>query len=597
MTTETAIPVVVRSAGKSRKGAGKYNWDYLCQVEYPAGSRIRGLYAVADGSPSPSRGDLASELAIETLKDYIQHYRSGQSDGPSEAVNLLKLSFPEVNRALLEHRIAKKEEDEKNYPMYTTLTAGYQIDNTIHIGHAGSGAVYMIAGGKIQRLTEAHAATPPPDEQSESDGAFAPGLLGWKEQGFNATFLSIPVEGSAVLIFCTDGVTTSVSSLTLLETWLETRSPEGMVERVLGRLEGRGAAEDASMVVFQVETQQDVVSKFVGPIRYPAHVVFKKHLLVFTLLVVLSALVLFREAVISRVGARSAPAAIPAGELHGPAAKTAAPDAPPAEPAAREPVLTLTVEPADAAVFVDGRRLRGQSPHLLRLTPEAPAALRVERDGYISLSTTIDRAGLQDNSLRIRLNREEAEYGSIKIHCEGSCDEIQIDGAQVKASFPRSFLHHIRVRPGTHLVKARSGEHTFSEKVKVIPGNAAELRFEFPQAGPVAKAAPIAVRPPRPEPAPPPTRPEPPRPAKSPPRKTEEANRVSHVFFTVKTDVPNCALMVFQGENLVITGMSGQRLDLPPGEYLIEAVKEGYNPVVEKVTLNQRLQIVEMRLR
>ena len=54
--------------------------------------------------------------------------------------------------------------------------------------------------------------------------------------------------------------------------------------------------------------------------------------------------------------------------------------------------------------------------------------------------------------------------------------------------------------------------------------------------------------------------------------------------------------MVFQGGHLVITGMSGQRLDLPPGEYLIEAVKDGYDPVVETVKLDQRLQTVEMRL-
>lgn len=605
MITETAPPTLTRSAGKSRKGAGKYNWDYLCQVEYPAGSRIRGLYAVADGSSSPSRGDLASELAVETLKDYFQHYRDGQAEGASETSNLLKLCFSEINASLLKHRIARKEGEEEAYPMYSTLTAGYQIGNTFHIGHTGSGAVYMIADGKIQRLTEEHTTELPAEDSSGSEGAFAPGLLGWKEQGCLAGFHTIPIEGNTVLIFCTNGVTAHLSSLALLEAWLETRSPEGMAERVLGRLEGRGAAEDASVVVFQAEAQHESAGKFVRPIRYPAHVALKKHFLVLVLLAILSALVAHREVVVNRLGTRS-PAAATAEKLEtgGPAAT---PSAAPAEPAAPEPELVLTTDPADAAVFVDGTQLRGTSPHRLRTPAGKPVSLRVEREGYIPFATTVDGAGARRGGLNIRLNRKQAEYGSIKIHCKDTCAEILIDGVSVKAAFPRNFLHHIGVKPGLHEVKARSGEHTLAKKVKVGPGKAAELRFEFPAAEPPAPG-PALVEASRSRPEAPEARPNPPplpAPVTSPPDRAEapppapakQSEQISRVFFTVKTDVPGCSLMVFRGGQLVLTGMSGERMDLPPGEYLIEAARDGYGPVVKKINLSRRFQIVEMRLR
>lgn len=592
--------MVVSSAGRSRKGDGKYNWDFFCRQEFPAGSPIRGLYAVADGAPSPSRGDLASELAAETLKEYFQHFKSGRAGGPSETTNLLKQCFAEINTTLLKHKIARREGEEETWPMRACLTAGYQFENTLHVGHAGTGCLYMITGGKIQRLTDEHPAAPPAEGASDRDGAVEYGVLGLKEHGYRTDFFSIPIEESTVLVFCTDGAAANTGSLALLECWLDTRSPDGMVERVMRALDGKGAAEDATIVVQQAEVQREESGRFIHPIRYPAHVVFRKYLLVTALLTVLTTMLVFRSTLVGRLTPQAAKTETAAGlyESNGEAGGSYAEGAGPAAAAVREYEFTLSVVPPDARVYVNGRQAEGGSPHTLRLEAGTPAEILVERDGWQPFRTTLDGSAAEPRELSVTLKRTPPPGGTLRVFCDNLCSSVTIDGEPVRTTYPRNYVVQSGLSAGAHSVRATSEGETQEKRVRVTVGEAAVARFAFAEeedfrvAERPAPEAPRAAEPKRLKTAP--EKAAPAQPARSP--AAEISKPPERVFFTVKTNVPGCSLMVFQDNQLVLTGAGGERLDLPPGEYVIEANKEGYRPTAKKVSLGERYQIIELRL-
>ncbi|MEW5946847.1 MAG: hypothetical protein AB1742_11675 [bacterium] len=65
----------------------------------------------------------------------------------------------------------------------------------------------------------------------------------------------------------------------------------------------------------------------------------------------------------------------------------------------------------------------------------------------------------------------------------------------------------------------------------------------------------------------------------------------------IKSNVTGCSIMVFHGDQLVATGMSGDRMDLPPGKYTVQAMKEGYDSVILDVELKERFTVVEVRFK
>lgn len=99
------------------------------------------LYAVADGVGGHRGGEVASELAIDTL-----HRRFLERRGPlGEHVN-------EANRAVFEHA----QRDRSVAGMATTLTAALIDDDRALLAHVGDSRAYLFRDGDLSRLTEDH---------------------------------------------------------------------------------------------------------------------------------------------------------------------------------------------------------------------------------------------------------------------------------------------------------------------------------------------------------------------------------------------------------------------------------------------------------
>ncbi len=99
------------------------------------------LYAVADGMGGHRGGEVASQLALETVETLFQEGRGTLAEQVQQA-----------NRVVF----ARSAEDSEVTGMGTTLTAALIGTNGAHLVHVGDSRAYLLRAGALRQLTEDH---------------------------------------------------------------------------------------------------------------------------------------------------------------------------------------------------------------------------------------------------------------------------------------------------------------------------------------------------------------------------------------------------------------------------------------------------------
>lgn len=125
-------------------GKRVYNEDSC--IALPVGDGI--LLAVADGLGGHAAGEVASGIAIDTLRSvFTNKYRSGAGILGAEA--LMRLAFEEADR------IITSEAKDERAGMGTTLTAAFIVDGSVVVGNTGDSRVYLL-DGILRQVTKDH---------------------------------------------------------------------------------------------------------------------------------------------------------------------------------------------------------------------------------------------------------------------------------------------------------------------------------------------------------------------------------------------------------------------------------------------------------
>src|SRR6478735_3487648 len=105
----------------------KTNQDSICL------DHSHYFYAVADGMGGHNGGDIASQLSVKVMPEFLLKNTS------MEPMVLMKNMIQEVNRSILQ----KAEENPDLHGMGTTLSAIQFAGPTLVIGNVGDSRVYM----------------------------------------------------------------------------------------------------------------------------------------------------------------------------------------------------------------------------------------------------------------------------------------------------------------------------------------------------------------------------------------------------------------------------------------------------------------------
>ena len=110
------------------------------------------LYMLADGMGGYNGGEIASKLAIETAKNYIENNFKEISKDKDSIIQLVASSMEYANMVVYEK--AKESKDLEG--MGTTLEICLIYNNRAFIGHVGDSRIYRIRKEFMRKLTQDH---------------------------------------------------------------------------------------------------------------------------------------------------------------------------------------------------------------------------------------------------------------------------------------------------------------------------------------------------------------------------------------------------------------------------------------------------------
>lgn len=121
--------------------------NYAVEPEY-------GLFVVADGMGGHAGGDMASSMAIGTVRDFI---KTALSDHEITWPFGMDHSLPrEINIISSGMRLANRSIFNASKGMGTTMVALLVKGHKAYICHAGDSRLYRIRGSSIEQITEDH---------------------------------------------------------------------------------------------------------------------------------------------------------------------------------------------------------------------------------------------------------------------------------------------------------------------------------------------------------------------------------------------------------------------------------------------------------
>jgi protein phosphatase len=142
----------ITDVGKKRKG----NEDFLFLDD------AMGLYVLADGMGGHQAGEVASEMVVDTIRDYMKQFKAGSLDDADDLEDVDESLSQAANRILIGIRRANREvyqaaQTKASYNgMGSTVAAVYFTSETLIVSNVGDSPVYLIHKGDIEPLSVIH---------------------------------------------------------------------------------------------------------------------------------------------------------------------------------------------------------------------------------------------------------------------------------------------------------------------------------------------------------------------------------------------------------------------------------------------------------
>ncbi len=244
-------------AGRSDPGCVRANnEDAFGIFESRVGSRdaARGcLMLVADGMGGAAAGEVASRMALETVRD--AYFAGIASAGAREAI------LAALHKA--NHRVhASAEADPRYQGMGTTCTALAIAGRDLHLGHVGDSRAYLVRGSSIELLTADHTLAAELAEMGrgplatpENASHVLTRCLGtYAEVEIDAPERAVTLRPGDAVVLCSDGLSNLVPDEEILEI-LREATPQAACRRLVELARRRGGPDNITVVVGQVEPE------------------------------------------------------------------------------------------------------------------------------------------------------------------------------------------------------------------------------------------------------------------------------------------------------------------------------------------------------
>lgn len=221
------------------------------------------LFVVADGMGGHSHGEIASRIAVESIREFVERALTHEHTGPFDYEagyqrhsNALKSAIRLAHDSVL----GAIRQDGSLHGMGTTV-AGFLLDQgTAAVAHVGDSRVYRLRDGRLDRLTQDHTwvneqvmAGFLSEEQARSHplkNVVTRALGG--EAEIEVDLREIDVEPGDLYLLCSDGLTTMLSDSEIEEVVLHHPSLDELCRRLVRRANARGGLDNITVLTVQI---------------------------------------------------------------------------------------------------------------------------------------------------------------------------------------------------------------------------------------------------------------------------------------------------------------------------------------------------------
>ena len=210
----------------------------------------RHVFVVCDGMGGHKGGDVASQLAVETIKNNVLF------NTPQEIIPSLDNAVKLANKMIYE----KGRSDETLFEMGTTLTAAVMYDSNMFVAHVGDSSLFLFKAGKLIKITKDHTLA----EQMLQDG-----LLKQEDMQSNVynhvltravgvenqveiDFYQEEVTAGDWVLMCTDGLTDLVTNEEINEYLISANDPQKTARALLDLALKKGGFDNITIVLLCV---------------------------------------------------------------------------------------------------------------------------------------------------------------------------------------------------------------------------------------------------------------------------------------------------------------------------------------------------------
>jgi PPM family protein phosphatase len=230
----------------------------------------RGLFIVADGMGGHAAGEVASEMAVQTVERELSGFRSLDDRAITEQV---RDALRKANRNIHDRTITEVDKQGMGTTASVLLVAG----NRYMIGQVGDSRVYLLRDGALQQLTKDHSYV-----QEQVDAGFLTPEQARYHPYSNVITRCVgaspdvepdvydgEVKLGDVFLVASDGLTGMVDDRRLQTLLMSRAEPERKVHALISEANGRGGLDNITAIVVQVAPDEDSTSGKTQEIRAP----------------------------------------------------------------------------------------------------------------------------------------------------------------------------------------------------------------------------------------------------------------------------------------------------------------------------------------
>ncbi len=222
------------------------------------------LFVLSDGMGGEAHGEVASEMAVETI---VKHCTEAQSDSGATLVGNSEPAWSEKTKRLTSAvHLANKnifesaEAHPEQHGMGATVTTAWIDGSRVSIAHVGDSRAYLLRSGTLQQLTSDHSLvaeqvrrgiiTAAEAEESEMQSVLLRALGATPDIEVDTEEHTIFARD--ILLLCCDGLTRMVTEPEIAGTLQAETDPTRAAEKLIELANERGGVDNITVIVVRV---------------------------------------------------------------------------------------------------------------------------------------------------------------------------------------------------------------------------------------------------------------------------------------------------------------------------------------------------------